>query len=140
MRSFANGKSAVSSPTSTVARFRADVLGMAVLSPPFSCLAHMRHCAVQARFGDIKKSVSTSTSITADRWHPAAEIAGQRREWCVRRIYDPGRQCILRIVDSRFFSHGALDFVVCCALRGPNCAPILGWGQHHHQQVAKYFR
>lgn len=93
-------------------------------------------------FGDIRKNVSTSTSITAADGTLLAEIAGQRREWVPYDEIPPlVANAFIAIEDNRFFSHGALDFVGLLRATWTNLrsGAIRQGGSTITQQVAKHF-
>lgn len=93
-------------------------------------------------FGDIKKSVSISTAITAADGTLLAEIAGQRREWAPYDEIPPMvANAFVAIEDNRFFSHGALDFLGLVRATWTNLrsGAIRQGGSTITQQVAKHF-
>lgn len=104
--------------------------------------AYARTVPTQPNFHDIKKSVSTSTTITAADGTLLAEIAGQRREWVPYAEIPPlVIHAFIAIEDNRFFLHGALDFIGLVRATWTNIrfGSIRQGGSTITQQVAKHF-
>ncbi|MBU1244664.1 transglycosylase domain-containing protein [Myxococcota bacterium] len=103
---------------------------------------YARQVPVKPDFGNMKSSVSTSTSIAAADGTLLAEIAGQRREWTPFEEIPPlVRNAFISIEDARFFTHGALDLIGLARATWTNLrsGSIRQGGSTITQQVAKYF-